>query len=267
MKLNIMTYNIASGRCYERDEDITPEGGSVVDLDACAAVIREHSPDLCGLNEINNYHRDFPGRMKYKNTAPDQTAYLATNTGLAHGFFGKAIHFDGRGDYGNAVISKYPVLEAEAIGIPDPVVFDEDAYYETRGIARVKLDIAGGITVLQTHVGLANAEKRNAVETLCRVIDATEGPLILMGDFNMYPDHPLLDQIRGRLTEVLPEVEGFVRTFPSWTHEAKIPENIRNHPYCKIDYIFVTKHFKNLGCRVLQTRASDHMPMVAEFEI
>ena len=107
----------------------------------------------------------------------------------------------------------------------------------------------------------------SAVETLCRVIDATEGPLILMGDFNMYPDHPLLDQIRSRLTEVLPEGEGFVRTFPSWTQDARIPDNIRDHPYCKIDYIFVTKHFKNLGCWVLQTRASDHMPMVAEFEI
>ena len=267
MKLNIMTYNIASGRCYERDEDITHEGGSVVDLDACMAVIREHGPDLCGLNEINHYHPDFLSRMRYKNTAADQTAYLAANTGLRYGFFGKAIHFDGRGDYGNAVISKHPILESAAIGVPDPAVFDEDAYYETRGVTRVKVDIAGGITVLQIHVGLANAEKRNAVETLCRLIDVNEGPLILMGDFNMYPDHPLLEQLRSRLTEITPEGEDLVRTFPSWSHDARIPEKIRDHPYCKLDYIFVSDHFKNLGCRVLQTRASDHMPMVAELEI
>ena len=267
MKLHIMTYNIASGRCYKNDEDITPEGGSIVDLDACAEVIREVSPDLCGLNEINCYEQDFLARVNYRNTAADQTSYLAENTGLSHGFFGKAIHFDGRGGYGNAVISKYPMLETVDIGIPDPEVRDEDAYYETRGITKAKVDIAGGITVLQIHVGLADAEKRNAVETLCRVIDETEGPLILMGDFNMYPDHPLLERLRSRLTDVLPDGEGFVRTFPSWSHDAKIPENIRDHPYCKIDYIFVTEHFKKLSCHVIQTRASDHMPMAAELEI
>lgn len=267
MKLKIMTYNIASGRCYEKDEDVNAQGGSIVDLDACARVIREISPDLCGLNEINSYLPDFPARMSYYNTATDQTGYLTQVTGLDHGYFGKAIHFQNRGDYGNAVISKYPVLEAEAIPVPDPKYFDEPAYYETRGIAKVKLDIAGGITVLQIHVGLATAEKQNAVVELCRVIDETDGPVIVMGDFNMCPDSFLLDRLRSRLTEVLPEGEGYVHTFPSWSHDCAIPEIIRDHPYCKIDYIFVSRHFKTCSCRVIQSRASDHMPMVAELEI
>lgn len=267
MKLDIMTYNIASGRCYTRDEDVNELGGAVVKLNACADVIREVSPDICGINEINDYFPDYPGKMGYTGTCPDQTAFLVEHTGLRHSYFGKAIRFDGRGDYGNSVLSKYPITDGCVVGIPDPAFFDEDAYYETRGITKVKLDIAGGITVLQTHVGLATSEKQNAVVQLCKVIDETERPVILMGDFNMCPDNFLLDMLRQRLTEVKPVGEGYIHTFPSWTHDAKIPPNIRDHPYCKIDYIFVSEHFRILDCRVLQRRVSDHMPMVAALEI
>ena len=267
MKLKIMTYNIASGRCYAVDEKITPEGGAETRLDACAEVIREVSPDFCGLNEINHYLPGFVERVGHFQNVADQTGYLANFTGLNHHFFGQALYIQNRGSYGNAVISKHPLLEAEAISVPDPKIFDENAYYESRGITRAKLDIAGGITVLQIHVGLATAEKQNAVVELCRILDETKGPVILMGDFNMCPDNFLLDRLRGRLTEVLPEGEGYVHTFPSWTHEDALPESMRNHPYCKLDYIFVSDHFKPLSCRVLKTRASDHMPMVAELEI
>ena len=153
MKLNVMTYNIASGRYYHNDTDIDPHGGTrVVDLSKCADVIREIAPDFCGINEINHYEENYLSEHKLTSPA-DQTAFLAQYTGLTHGYFGKAIHFANRGDYGNALISAHPVLEAEVVSIPDPEIKDENGYYETRGIAKVKLDIAGGITVLQREPG------------------------------------------------------------------------------------------------------------------
>ena len=94
MKLNIMTYNIASGRYYHNDEDVSPQGGSkVVDLSKCGDVIKEIAPDFCGLNEINMYEQSFLDKHIPKGTEPDQTAFLAQHTGLVHGYFGKAIHF------------------------------------------------------------------------------------------------------------------------------------------------------------------------------
>ena len=267
MKLKIMTYNIASGRCYADNSKISAEGGAETRLDACAEVIRGVNPDFCGLNEINDYIPGYVESVGHFQNAADQAGYLAAFTGLEYHFFGKAISLEGRGNYGNAVIARHMILEEETIGIPDPKRFDENAYYETRGITKVKLDIAEGITVLQVHVGLATAEKQNAVVELCRIIDETDGPLVLMGDFNMCPDNFLLDRLRQRLKEILPEGEGYVHTFPSWTHEDALPESMRRHPYCKLDYIFVSNHFKPLHCQVLKTRASDHMPMVAELEI
>lgn len=267
MKLNIMTYNVASGRCYAKDEDINVYGGARCDLEECAKVIKELSPEFCGINEINCYEQSYVDNTLHGGTATDQTAYLADYTGLSNRYFSKAISFENRGSYGNAVISKAPILSAETIGIPDPEIKDETRYYETRGIAKVKLDIAGGITLLQVHVGLAIAESQNAIVELCKIIDNTEGPIILMGDFNMCPSNFLLDRIRERLNEITPDGEGYIHSFPSWTHEANIPANLKNHPYCKIDYIFASKHFKKISCEIPDIRVSDHKPMIATLEI
>jgi excinuclease ABC subunit A len=40
MKIHIMTYNIASGRCYKNDSDIGPEGG-----DRGGTVIAQGTPE------------------------------------------------------------------------------------------------------------------------------------------------------------------------------------------------------------------------------
>ena len=268
MKLKIMTYNIASGRYYHNDEDINSHGGSrVVGLSKCGDVIRQIAPDFCGLNEINMYSQHDLDALIPNVTQADQTTFLAQYTGLTYGYFGKAIHFANRGDYGNAVISQHPILESEVIAIPDPEIKDENNYYETRSITKVKLDIAGGITVLQVHVGLAIAESQNAVVELCRVIDETEGPIILMGDFNMCPGNFLLDRLRERLLEIRPMEEGYHHTFPSWTHDADLPARLKNYPYCKIDYIFASHHFRQLDCTVHPVRVSDHMPLLATLEL
>ncbi len=267
MELSVMTYNVASGRYYGNDDGITWECGAPVDLSQCAGVIRALAPDICGINEINEYLPGFPERNGFGFCPEDQTGYLAEETGLRSGYFGKAIHIDGRGDYGNSVLSRYPILEADVIPIPDPEIYDENRYYETRAIARVKLDVAGGITVLQVHVGLAVTESQNAVVTLCQILDETTGPVILMGDFNMVPNNFLLDRIRQRLTEVVPQGEGYIHSYPSWPRDAQIPASMRDYPRCKIDYIFVSHHFKATECRIHQSRASDHLPMIAKLHI
>ena len=49
--------------------------------------------------------------------------------------------------------------------IPDPLVKDEDAYYETRCIIKAKVNVNSElITVIVTHVGLAKSEEENAIK-------------------------------------------------------------------------------------------------------
>jgi len=254
MKLKVMTYNVASFRNYE---EVDEKGGALSSKpERVADVIREASPDICGLNEISHFDR---------NEVPSdtQTEYLKANTGLEHGFFGYATHLTyanehNNKDYGNAVISKYPVLESEIIKIPDPVIKDENAYYETRSITKVKLDIAGGITVLQTHMGLAIAESKNATLEILKILDKTEGPVILMGDFNIRPSNPLIDMLRERLFDTALIKDEYFHTFPSYKLDYRP---------AKLDYIFVSKHFKTLSVDVIKTSVSDHMPVVVELEL
>ena len=257
MKLNIMTYNIAGGRYYANDADITQYGGSVVDLKRCGEVIKEISPDFCGMNEVNLYEEDYIKTLD-GTTACDQTKFLAEYTGLENYYFGQAIYFDNRGPYGNSVISKAKVLSSEVIAIPDPEIKDETGYYETRGITKVKLDIAGGITVLQTHMGLAIAESKNATLEILKILDKTEGPVILMGDFNIRPSNPLVDMLRERLFDTALIKEEYFHTFPSYKLDYRP---------AKLDYIFVSKHFKTLSVDVIKTSVSDHMPVVVELEL
>lgn len=260
MKLKIMTYNIAQGRCYADDSKIADNGWAPEDLSACAQVIKELAPDVCGLNEVGVFAKD-------RNPA-NQPEFLSAYTGMAHHYFGAALHFvppSIERDYGNAILSRHPILESETIKIPDPERRDEDAYYETRAIAKVKLDIAGGITVLQTHFGLAVSEKQNAITTLCKIIDETEGPIILMGDFNIRPTDFLHEHLRARLFDTADIRKGeYLKTYPSYTHKESRSEN---YPDCKIDYIYVSEHFKVNSIVAPQHRASDHYPYVTELEL
>jgi len=261
MKIKAMTYNIASGRVYEDTSKINAYGGTPQDLSRAAGIIRDISPDFCGINEINHYHAK---EIQIKN----QTEFLAENADFKYCTFGRAMTTKSGGgrDYGNAILSKHAILSSEVISIPDPDIKDENKYYETRSITKAKLDIAGGITVLQTHMGLAISEAKNAVYTVFRLLDEIDGPVILMGDFNMRPSNILIDMLRERLFDTALIRDEYIPTFPSYIY----PEGYHpgdETPPCKIDYIFVSKHFKTLSFDVVNTSISDHMPVIVELEI
>ncbi len=276
MKLKLMTYNVASGRYYG-DIDCLSDGGSAYEDPAkCAKVILGEAPDVCGINEVNV--------LRATAESANQAEYFAKKGGLENVFFGKAISFDlpkeevesvfivsSKGyypaesdtiyrDYGNAVATKHKIISAEVIPIPNPEIFDEHTYYEQRSISKVKIDVNGTqITVLQLHVGLAVSEAQNAIDTLCKAIDEIEGPIVLMGDFNMRPNNYLLRPIRERLFDTADIKDEYIATFPSYP--------LIDYPPCKIDYIFVSKEFKVLDVIAPKVQVSDHLPLICEVEI
>ena len=254
MKLRIMTYNISSGHHYNRENGFIPDPAfdGPLDLDRCTHVIAGLAPDICGLNEVDNF-MERSGNIS-------QTDYIESLTEMKC-FFGKAISFpfDPKGAYGNSVLSRFPIIDAKAISIPDPEIQDENAYYETRGITKAVLDINGrAVSVFQTHFGLAVSEKQNAVTTLIGEIDKCITPIILMGDFNIRPSDFLLKPLRERLFDTGLMKNEYFYTWPSYkTDKAKS---------CKIDYLFLSKEFVPLSLEIPKTCASDHLPYVVEAE-
>lgn len=243
MKLKLMTYNIMSGRNYPELKNgkdwLDP---TLVNPSLVAKVIKEQSADIVGMNEVHGEGFIFDNQ-------PDR---IAKEAGYDYYYFAQAI-IDRGSPYGNAVLSKYPIVGAETIALDagDPA---EDSNCEARSIAKVIIDLNGQkIMVLVSHFGLLSSEKWTAVETIKKILEESDYPCILMGDFNMCPNELLIQELKCILKDTAPEVvEGNWYTFSS------------DNPIMKIDYIFVDKTIKVVKAQALEAEPSDHKPYVAE---
>ena len=247
MKLRFMTYNIQHGLDYLKQKELAQKGKGwpeAIDLPKMAEVIRREEADIVGLNEIRG-----KGSVPWYTNQAEQLAALLGY----HCYFARAITFK-EGPYGNAILSRFPLQGAETVPIPDPPVKDEDAYYETRCVLRARFAEAGGFTVLVSHFGLAKAEARSAVETVCGLLKKENGPVVLMGDFNLQPDSPILAPLMDAMDDT---ARLFAQPLKSWPSD---------HPDQKIDYIFI-KGACGLEADIPPVIASDHRPHTALVEL
>lgn len=216
-----------------------------IDFELMARVISESGADIIGLNEIRGAG-DLEGYT-------DQIGTLSELTGIENYYFAKAIDVGGKNaPYGNALLSKYPIVSTETIAVPDPEVRMYDPrYYETRCLLKAKLSC--GLTVLVIHFGLNADERENAVKTVLENLE--EERCILMGDFNVTPENEILSQIREKMIDASVAFDGEKLSFPSVD------------PQKKIDYIFVTPDICLKSADIPRIVASDHFPHIADIEI
>jgi endonuclease/exonuclease/phosphatase family metal-dependent hydrolase len=207
-----------------------------------AEAIKNCEADIVGLNEM----RDLGSHPEYD----AQTSNLSQLTALKNFFFAKAINFP-QGPYGNALLSRYPIVSAESILIPDPEPKKYNGYYETRCLLKARLE--NGLLVLVTHFGLNPDEQENAVKTV--IENLPHEKCILMGDFNVTPDNPVLNPIRERMTDTAQLFNEELLSYPS------------DKPDVKIDYIFVSPDIEVITADIPPIVASDHRPHTAEINI
>lgn len=234
MKLNLMSFNTQHCLNYREQR---------IDFDIMARAILDSGADVVGLQEM----RSAGEREDY---AP-QVAILSQLTGMPYCYFARAISFEGGGPYGNALLSRVPILRAETVLIPEPDPHGYRGYYEQRCLLRAELE--GGITVLVTHFGLNQDERESAVSTVLSALPERRG--ILMGDFNLLPDDPLLLPIRERMTDTASFFPSPLASYPS------------DAPESKIDYIFVTPDLAVTAADIPAIVASDHRPHTAAVEV
>jgi len=214
-----------------------------INFQIMADAIKECDADIVGLNE-----------MRDKGTDPEyekQTDILAKLTDMKHHYFAKATDINGANPYGNAILSKYPIVSAETIPVPDPDPRTGTEYYETRCLLKAKLEC--GVTVLVIHFGLNPDEQKNAVNTVIENLEKEK--CILMGDFNVTPEDDVLNPIRERMKDVADWFDMPLLSFPS------------DKPYEKIDYIFVSPDVEVISADIPGIVASDHRPHTATVSI
>ena len=210
-----------------------------IDFETMAKAILDCDADIVGLNEMRGEgaHHEYTA----------QTEKLSELTGMPYFYFAPAIQIPNKGPYGNAFLSKIPIVKAETVMIPDPDPKTYAASYETRCILKVELE--GGVTVLVTHFGLNPDEQVNAVATVLEQITAEK--CILMGDFNARPDAAVLDPIRQRMKDASDQFDAPKLSYPS------------DEPTRKIDYIFVSSDVEVVEADIPAVVASDHRPHTA----
>ena len=216
--------------------------GKRIDYELFCNTIKGFDADVVGLNEVYG-KGERPG-------FDGQAELLSRGSGMEHFYFAPAILWRGNNPYGNALLSKSPILQAKNIPVPDPAERPSGKGYETRCLIKAKLE--NGLTVLVIHFGLNPDEQENAVRTVLEHLE--DEKCVLMGDFNVHPDNPVLDPIRERMVDTAQLSRDALLTFPS------------DAPVCKIDYIFLSPDLTVRCVEVPACTSSDHRPYVIEIE-
>ncbi len=247
-KLRIMTYNIQHGHVHLSDH---------IDLTKVCDVIREYDPDIVGLNEVRGRGKN----ADYTAQVETMAAYLGY-----HCYFGRSICIRGSEPYGNAILSKYPIVEASVIRIPNPVDPSACNRFEPRSLCRAVIEVpvdgepaayegpVVNLAVYSSHFGLSPAEQEHAVSTAITTLREEALPFVLMGDFNMQPDDVLMQPLHRAFQSVDPLLDGKL-SFPS------------DNPRIKIDYIYTSRNISVLAADIPQVIASDHCPVWADIEV
>lgn len=229
--VRLMAYNIHHGEGTDGD----------LDLERIAEVINAQQPDLVALQEVDRGVR--------RTGREDQAVRLAQLTGLAPAF-GAFMDYDG-GEYGMAILSRWPMLEVENIRLPDG---DEP---RTALRVRVRSPRTGDeLVFVGIHFYRTDDERMSQARRLVEALEAEGAPVVLAGDFNSTPESPVLDLV-GRRWWALPKGEDHL-TFPS------------TDPRTEIDFILLRprERFHLSSHDVLdEPVASDHRPLVAEVVI
>lgn len=238
MKIKAMTFNIQHGLDY-LNGDLCPE--------LAANTVRAFSPDFCVLNEVYG-----PGDGSCPPEFGPQAQIIAGLSGMKYSVFCPAITVCGK-PYGNALLSRTPILSCRTVPIPEPVPHGYPGeYYENRCVFVADL---GSYTVMGSHFGLPKDERESAVSTVLSLISEQEKPLIFCGDLNSEPDDPVLSPLFRNLNDTAAVSTEPILTFPS------------DAPKSRIDYIFVSGQFKVLSAVSPAVTASDHRPYMAELEL
>ena len=224
--MRVMTYNVRGG--WGSDGQKSTE--------RIADVVRSQSPNIVCFQEV---HQRLP-QSKFV----DQPARLERE--LAMPFVFQANLHLGVGKYGVGVASRYPVRGVRNHLLP--------SVREQRGVLQVTLGAPDGLlTVFCTHWGLNGAERERQAAQLAELVGAVSGLVIVCGDLNERPDAPAVRLLLDRMGLADADADLNRPTYPT------------ERPEARIDYVFFSPTLTLAGVSVLETPASDHGPLVADF--
>lgn len=228
-----MTYNIHVGVGMDKK----------LDLQRIADVINRERPDLVGLQEADRGVKRTEGK--------DEIVELATLTRMEYAF-APNLDFQG-GKYGVAILSRFPIKKTIHR------MFENKRESERRGMLQVEVEVdRKTLTFVTTHLDYQFEDGRLfETEQLLKFLTDVKEPLIVVADLNDVPSGSAYQLMRSKFVDawVTSRAKGDGFSYPA------------DKPVKRIDHIFYSKGLRARKAWVVQTLASDHIPVVAEVEL
>ena len=251
----------------------------VHDLERVAAVIEAAAPDVVALQEVDRHlsrtdHVDqagwLAGRLGFDVTYGPvvDLGPVSPALGLRPGRSGLARSLalrdarsgesgdsgpDGaRRQYGIALLSRAPLEEARNLLLTRP------KGGEQRGLLGAAIAVEGRrVRVFCTHLQHRSRTERLAQATqIAESLAAAGGPVVVMGDLNARPGDPEI----APLTAVLDDAWAVAGDGAGFTFDAATP-------HARIDYVLTSDDVVARHAAVIDTDASDHLPVLADLEL
>jgi endonuclease/exonuclease/phosphatase family metal-dependent hydrolase len=211
-----------------------------------AEVIGETGVDIVALQEV------------LREEQRDQYRMVAELAGFEFACFGENRKHRGA-EYGNALLSRFPIEKSRTYDL-------SIGGREPRGLLRADLRLSDGtlLHVLNVHLGTGLMERRGQARRLMHeevlLSEEFSAPRILLGDFNEWT--------RGLATRML---SAHFRSAESNTG-SKEPRGYPGVlPMLHLDHMYYDEALKLLTFQLHRSRkaliASDHLPLVASFEV
>ena len=234
LRLRVLSYNIHHGAGID----------GRLDLERIARIIQQSEADVVALQEVD--------QSTTRTGKVDQPAELARLTGL-HVVFGGNIPLQG-GGYGNAVLSRHPIVRHENHKLP------RHDNGEQRGLLEVEIELPGKtpLLFLATHLDHRRDDSERVASTAVINKLAAKRPTqlaLLAGDLNDGPKSKTLSELASHWTNASSEP---MATFPA------------DKPTGQIDFVLFrpAERWRVVETRVLaEDKASDHRPILSVLEI
>lgn len=237
----VMTYNVHG--CVGMDGKLMPE--------RIARVIARHDVDAICLQELDVQRK--------RSRGIDQAAFIAEKLQMKHYFHPSYCIEDEQ--YGNAILSRYPIRLLKMGSLPK---LGSSKQFEPRGVLWVELNLGStNIQILNTHLSIWPRERLYQTRALLGdwIGDAwNKQPLLLCGDFNASPGSASYRLLNHKFKDAQKKLKNH-RPGKTWWSP---------HPITRIDHIFMNPYFDVVKITVpetvLECSASDHRPLIAEFQ-
>lgn len=226
----VMTYNIRGALGIDNKRSIA----------RIADVIRESGADIVCLQEVHQ-------RLPWSKLV-DQPRWLGERLRMQFAF--QRNMSLGIGGFGNAVLTKFPIIGTG--------VYSLTSHREQRGLLEIRVRTPEGpVTVFCTHLGLDATERATQGKEIYEVVKNVTTPMVLCGDFNEQPDGQAVRALSGpgRLIDCVAAAGSPLPTFRT--------DQLTD----RIDYIFASGPLQVQWAGIMESEASDHLPVVATFEI